>query len=92
MSTIHGLAAVADANRRLADRVRTALVRLQVPAFRALSVEVRAGTVHLDGDVGSFYEKQLARACSRAIPGVFHVIDTLRVVDRTSDSGPRRAG
>ena len=35
-----------------------------------LQVQVEKGVVHLSGQVASFYEKQLAIACTRHVPEV----------------------
>ncbi|HWB00600.1 MAG TPA: BON domain-containing protein, partial [Pirellulales bacterium] len=71
-------------DRDLQQRVAGALSRLQLPLFRSIRIVAAEGVIGLSGQVGSFYEKQIARAIARRVPGVHHVVDALTVVERAA--------
>jgi BON domain len=53
-------------------------------SFRRLSVESRDGIVTLTGQLGTYYEKQVAQETVRRVAGVLRVIDEVQVGSRTS--------
>lgn len=68
----------ARVKRRIADRPELAA---------GVLVSVNAGTVSLSGAVSCYYHRQLAIEYAQHIPGVFHVVDEIDVIDRL----PKRA-
>ena len=63
-----------------AERIKEELFRRNVPNLRRLDVEVSKGVAHIRGNVGSFYEKQLATICCQKASGVNRVLNSIRVV------------
>ena len=48
-------------------------------SLRRIDIEVVHGTVTLRGTVNSFYERQLCLACTQHVPGVYKLIDDIKV-------------
>jgi osmotically-inducible protein OsmY len=65
----------------LASRIANHLAETNWPSLRRLSVHVNAGQVTLRGNVGSFYEKQLAIQACRIQPGIELLIDAVEVAN-----------
>jgi osmotically-inducible protein OsmY len=65
----------------LADRITTQLAETHRANLRRLSVNVRAGEVTLRGNVGSFYERQVAIQACRERPGIDRLIDAVEVAE-----------
>jgi len=63
----------------LAFDVTTFLAACNVPSFRSLRVEARAGQVTIRGIVRSFYEKQLVQSVARRVAGVGQLVDVVSV-------------
>lgn len=68
------------ADEQLAARSRLFLANQPLAALRRLVISARNGLVTVDGDVGSYYERQLAIACVQRVAGVRRVIDHILVV------------
>jgi osmotically-inducible protein OsmY len=64
----------------LAMRIERALHAIGYAPLRAIQVAVCAGVVNLQGQVSSFYMKQLAQAVALAVPGVQHLRNDLNVI------------
>jgi len=63
----------------LADRVLTALQQSPYISRRKLRFEAHQGQVTLRGVVGTYFQKQMAQECVRAIDGVDHIKNELEV-------------
>lgn len=63
----------------LRRRISSFLGSRHFPAFRRLEVNVAAGAVTLRGQVGSYYEKQVALDTCRRVAGVLSTIDEVEV-------------
>lgn len=63
----------------LADRVHDALESSPHLTPRTMRVETEHGSVRLAGDVGSFFEKQIAQEVVRRVDGVDQVVNQLQV-------------
>ena len=63
----------------LADRVQDALSSSPHLATRGLRIETEHGRVRIAGNVGSFFEKQIAQEVARRVDGVDEVENLLRV-------------
>ena len=48
--------------------------------LRRVNVEVDDGSVVLTGTVTSFYEKQLCISGSQRVPGVYRLVDRIKVI------------
>ncbi|MCE9604409.1 MAG: BON domain-containing protein [Planctomycetia bacterium] len=68
-------------DRAIALRVAHALAELHVPILRTLEIAVRAGNVTLRGRVRSYYERQLAHANAKRVPGVVKVIEEITIAE-----------
>ncbi|MBS0211511.1 MAG: BON domain-containing protein [Planctomycetes bacterium] len=79
METINHTATLFAADDRLRERIISSFARLPLPLHRLVRIEVNQGVVHLRGQVRSYYEKQLAYAISRRVPGVKEVVDRVAV-------------
>ena len=66
----------------IAERVKTSLNRLGNRQLGSLSCEQQDSTVILTGELGSFYDSQMAQVIAAKVPGVGRVIN--RVVVCTS--------
>jgi osmotically-inducible protein OsmY len=64
------------------QQVRAFLDGHHVPSLRRLVVSVVGGTVTLQGNVRTFYEKQLSHQCLRRIAGIRRLIDQTVVLER----------
>jgi osmotically-inducible protein OsmY len=64
---------------RLAERVARALRATRPGPLRGIGVTVHARAVSLEGQVPSYYLKQLAQATVRTVPGVHEVCNKLIV-------------
>ena len=60
-------------------RIVNALFQRGVPPARKIDVDVSDGTVTLRGTLPSFYERQLCLACTQRVPGVFKLVDKIKV-------------
>ena len=47
--------------------------------LRRFDIEVDNGTVTVRGTVPSFYQRQVCLSCCQHVPGVFRVVDELKV-------------
>ncbi len=47
--------------------------------LRQLAIEVDNGTVTVRGTVRSFYERQVCLSCCQHVPGVFRLVDEIKV-------------
>jgi osmotically-inducible protein OsmY len=63
----------------LRRRISSFLGSRHFPAFRRLEVSVLAGAVTVRGQVGSYYEKQVALDTCRRVAGVLRTIDQVEV-------------
>jgi osmotically-inducible protein OsmY len=68
-----------DADEELARRVFLYLSTRQVGDLRRLSVTARQGRVELQGELNSFYHRQLAIFYARKVAGVVAVEDKITV-------------
>lgn len=75
-------------NAQLADRVNLALKRNPHASCRNLRFETSEGRVVLRGEVGTYYEKQMAQEAVRHVDGVDEIANKLQV--RSNHSRPRR--
>jgi osmotically-inducible protein OsmY len=64
---------------RLAERIERALLASGYGALRNIDVNVHARTVILEGQVPSYYLKQVAQATALAVPGTMQVVNALDV-------------
>lgn len=69
----------------LARNVRLLLLGTRYASLRSLQVCVEQGVVRLTGQVGTFYEKQLAQESVRGEPGVQGVVNLVEVAQAVSD-------
>lgn len=69
-----------SADRELETRIRGSLEGRFFASLRRLGVTANDGTVTLQGQVASFYEKQLALSACRQVDGVRSLIDCVGVV------------
>jgi osmotically-inducible protein OsmY len=69
------------ADYQLANRIASQLAETNRANLKRLSVNVRAGEVTLRGNVGSFYERQIAIQACRELPGIDHLIDAVEVLE-----------
>jgi osmotically-inducible protein OsmY len=69
-----------SADRDLETRIRGSLEGRFFASLRRLDVTALDGTVTLQGQVASFYEKQLALSACRQVDGVRSLIDCVGVV------------
>lgn len=53
-------------------------------SFRRLNVESQDGVVTLTGQLGTYYERQVAQETARRVAGVLRVIDGIQVGSATS--------
>ncbi len=60
-------------------RITNLLWQRGVSSLRRLDIEVKGGTVTLRGTVSSFYERQLCLTCCQHVPGVFTLVDEIKV-------------
>ncbi len=67
-------------DRELETRIRGSLEGRFFASLRRLDVTAHDGTVTLQGQVASFYEKQLALSACRQVDGVRSLIDCVGVV------------
>ena len=71
------LPSVTDAD--LQTRIKSHLETRGYPSFRDLTVAARMGVVRLDGQLPSYFVKQVALETCRHIAGVMQVIDAIQV-------------
>jgi osmotically-inducible protein OsmY len=64
----------------VAERVRLFLGGRHFPALCRLRVSEEEGTVTLEGEVSSYYERQVAVECTRHVPGVLGIVDQITVL------------
>jgi len=55
---------------------------LDLPAPNGITMEVRQGTIHLDGTVPDEAQKQQAMQSAWKVPGVKEVVNNLRVAPK----------
>jgi osmotically-inducible protein OsmY len=60
-------------------RVRDFLLRQHFPTLHELDISIEDGALTLQGQVGSFYEKQIAISICQRVPGVLIFIDKIAV-------------
>jgi len=60
-------------------RIINMLWQRGVSCLKNLDMEVTNGTVKLRGTAPSFYERQLCLTCVQHIPGVFQIVDDIKV-------------
>ena len=65
----------------LERRVQVYLNGRHVAGLRQIAVRARGGTVTLQGQVDSFYHKQLCLSCCRHVAGVITLVDEVEVVE-----------
>jgi len=88
----------APQDRTLQERVEKFLVGSNIPALRRLSVSVEGDVVSLDGEVSTFYEKQMAVQFTSRVAGVVRISDRISVRayeprrDRLHSAGRPRLG
>ncbi len=82
----------------LRQRIRLFLAGSHIPGLRQVRVDLDGDTVVLQGEVGTYYEKQMAAQFASRVAGVIRVVDFVEVGayvpprPRTlSDSARRRA-
>ncbi len=63
----------------LRQRVLQFLAGSQIPALRQVRVEIDGDSVVLRGELGTFYEKQMATQFASRVAGVIRVIDSIEV-------------
>lgn len=63
-------------------RLRTALAQSQYCALRSITCRVVAGEATLEGNLDSYYQKQVAQAIAARVPGVVRVHNLIQVVVR----------
>lgn len=68
------------ADRDLEQRVAGYLQRRHVPGLRQLAIRAHNGVVTVQGQVRSFYEKQLSGHCCRRVAGVVELVDRIEVM------------
>lgn len=66
-------------DEQLQQRLLHGIADLNVPAFRFLSIDVRAGIVLLRGRVSTFYHRQIVSAACRRLAGADSIVDLLIV-------------
>jgi osmotically-inducible protein OsmY len=70
-----------ESDAKLVRRVRQTLADLHVPILRTLDVSAADGVVTLRGRVRTYYERQLAHAGVKRIPGVASLVEEITVAD-----------
>ena len=70
---------VPDRDEDVAIRVWEFLQRQHFRSLQELKISVEKGTLTLEGNVGSFYEKQIALTICRRTPGVESFDDQIKV-------------
>ena len=76
----------------LRRRIESFLRSRHFSALRNLEVGVTSGVVTLKGEVGSFYEKQVALDTCRRVAGVLCTVDQLLVEQRQPSVSAHRSG
>jgi osmotically-inducible protein OsmY len=66
-------------DRDLESRVRRFLAGMHHRSLTGLKIEAQNGAVTMKGQLGSFYEKQLALAGCRRVAGVVHIHEEIEV-------------
>ncbi len=61
-------------------RLRKALAQSHYCALRSITCHVVAGEVTLEGDLDSYYQKQVAQAIAARVPGVVRVHNRIQVL------------
>jgi len=61
------------------ERVERFLAASNIPALRRLSVSVEGDVVSLNGEVSTFYEKQMAVQFTSRVAGVVRIVDRINV-------------
>ncbi|MFM7737858.1 MAG: BON domain-containing protein [Planctomycetota bacterium] len=75
----------------LRKRIESFLRSRHFSALRNLEVSVAGGVATLKGEVGSFYEKQVALDACRRVAGVLCTVDQMQVEQRLESAVPSRA-
>jgi osmotically-inducible protein OsmY len=80
-----------EADRGLLQRVKGFLYQRGYAPHRALEIGVERGVVVVQGQVPTFYLRQIAVECIKRVAGVIQVVDLIKVVDgrvqpQTTDS------
>lgn len=73
--------ALASTDDLLASQISTQLAGTKRANLRRLAVDVREGAVTLRGQVGSYYEKQMAIEACRLQADVSRLVDAMEVVE-----------
>jgi hypothetical protein len=71
----------ANADAALQERVVAYLATRNFQSFRRLNVRASRGVVSLTGQLGSYYERQVAIESARRVAGVSRVVDRIVVSD-----------
>lgn len=77
---------VEEDNRDLERRVLNYLNGRHMQSLRKIQVQAQEGKVVLQGEVQSFYEKQLCLNCCRRVEGVHELVDKVDVVTREPEA------
>jgi osmotically-inducible protein OsmY len=60
-------------------RIINLLYQRGVSSAQRLNIEMENGTVTVRGTVASFYERQVCVSCCQHVPGVFGLLDEIKV-------------
>ncbi len=71
----------AERDREIERNVRSALAARHIPSLRRLNVSASSGAVTVNGDVRSFYEKQVVNHCCQEVAGVHRLDNAVRVAE-----------
>lgn len=71
----------AEADRELLRRVKSFLDQQGYSTHRTLEISVEQGRVLLQGQLPSFYMRQLAVECVKRVAGVHQIVDLIMVAD-----------
>ncbi len=78
MSSV-GTEPIDKSSREIKRRITNLLWQRGVSSLRRLNIEVKNGTVTVRGTVASFYQRQLCLSCCQHVPGVFRMVDEIKV-------------
>ncbi len=68
-------------------RIINLLCQRGVSSVQRLDIELENGTATVRGNVASFYERQICLSCCQHVPGVFRLVDEIKVDLPVSKSG-----
>jgi osmotically-inducible protein OsmY len=75
-------------DRELERRVANFLVQ-HFPRLRTVEVKASQGVVTINGQVNSFYERQLCINCCQRVAGVTNLVDKVEVAQPATASPPK---